>query len=110
MFQKLKCKLGKHNWITIGRNAEYYTVYVDHNDFKKYWVMSFYQCSCCGKRKYTDNYDSFGKHNGMHWVKMNWLEVGILPENTTQFNNPILRTKKTKAKVLKFTLINGDKK
>lgn len=34
MFQKLKCKLGKHNWITIGRNAEYYTVYVDHNDFK----------------------------------------------------------------------------
>ena len=109
IYQKLKCKFNLHKWITIARNSEYYTTYTDRNDYKRYWIMSFYQCSCCGKRSFKDNYDAYGKHHGIELAKLNWIECGTIPKDSTVINDPIKKTIKQKAKILKFTLINGDK-
>jgi hypothetical protein len=109
IYQKLKCKFNIHKWIAIGRNSEYYTTYTDRNDYKRYWIMSFYQCSCCGQRKFTHNYEGYGKHHGIELAKLNWIEYGEMPKDTIVRNELLQKPVKPKAKILNFTLINGDK-
>lgn len=98
-----------HIWITIGRNTEYYTTYTDRNDYKRYWIMSFYQCSCCGERKFKHNYEGYKLHHGIELAKLNWIEYGEMPKDTIARNDPIKQTPKPKSKILKFTLIKDDK-
>ena len=109
LYQKFKCRiLYTHIWVTIARETSYCTVYTD-KDYKKYWIMNFYQCSCCKKRKYTDNYNSYGSHHGMELAKINWIELGILPDISNVYNEPIVDQPKKSAKILKFECIDGDK-
>lgn len=102
-YTKIKCKCNIHELVTIARDNTFCTKYVDQDDFVKYWLMSFYECKHCKKRKFTTNHPTMERHNGMCAVKLNWIECRTLPSTATILRNDVT------AKIMKFKAITGGK-
>lgn len=70
----------EHDWELVAVNDEYHTKYTDTGK-TVYWQMRFYRCNC-SKRKYTDNRESWVTHTGMEKAKSNWIEAGVVPNDS----------------------------
>lgn len=78
MFNIFKPK-HEHDWELVAVNDKYHTTYTDTKE-TKYWQMRFYKCNC-GERKYSDD-KTYYTHEGMDKAKANWIDAGVVPQNS----------------------------
>lgn len=87
----IKCIFGMHNWIAVARNTKFHTHYTDTGR-KEYYLMSFYKCKYCEKRKFTSTYPhTYTRHIGINSSQLNWIDCGVIPQGSidlTVYNKP----------------------
>lgn len=80
----LKCRIGMHDYSLVARDMNYTTKdQISRNTFQTIrWMLSFYKCKHCGKRKMVHNQNAtlFRGHTGVQRAEADWREAGVLTQ------------------------------
>lgn len=107
--QKLLCKIGLHNYVTIDCTSHFSTTYTDRPLWNPIKHMVWYQqCACCSKRRLKDTYkkDTLGlsnRHNGIEYARVAWVTYGKISLGEGKVITPTIPTpikRKPKLKVV----------
>ena len=98
------CSFGFHKWNLIAINTQFHTNTGNGN--KVFWIVQFYQCSKCDKRKSKANTKD---HDGIKLAQELWEGNSILYNSTVLVSEMEYAFKYKTNNVVDLKLIRGTK-